>query len=328
MGRKPAAAVLVVAACCVAACVSAASAVAQILSDRPITIIIPFTPGASTDTFQRLIAAKVTQTTGQNFIIESRPGGGGAVGAAAAKQAPADGYTLFQANNGTHAVNVSLYPGLPYDPVKDFAPITLLWQFPQLLAVPADSPAKSPAELAALARSKPGGLSFGSQGSGSSGHILGEMFRTRTGVPMTHVPYRGAGPASFDVAAGRIDFLFVSYASVLPYWQSHKVRLLAVTATRRLPALPDVPTMAELGFPGVELDAWFGLVAPAGTPAPVIAKLHDAFVAGVNDPQVTKRIIDDGAEPVTDTPAEFAAFIRSETDRFAKLTGSLGIKAE
>jgi tripartite-type tricarboxylate transporter receptor subunit TctC len=310
------------------ACIAAANAAAQFLSDRPITIIIPFTPGASSDSFQRLVAKKVTENTGQPFIVESRPGGGGAVGAVVARQAPPDGYTLFQANNGTHAANVSLYTGLPYDPVKDFAPITLMWSFPQLLVVPVTSPVKSVAELVALAKAKPGGLSFGSQGSGSSGHILGEMLRAGTGAPMVHVPYRGAAPASLDVASGHIDFLFVSYASVLPFVQSAKVRVLAVTSAKRLTALPDVETMAEVGFPGYQLDAWFGLVAPAGTPKPIIDKLHAAFVAAVRDKQVAKQIEDQGAEAVSDTPAEFAAFIAAETERFAKIVKALGIKAE
>src|SRR6266446_2492746 len=187
-------------------------ALAELLSSRPITVINPFTPGASSDTLQRIVDKKVTENTGQTLIVESRPGGGGAIGAAAVKQAPADGHTLFQANAGTHAANTWLYATLPYDPVKDFRPITLTWSFPQLLAVPHDSPAKSVAELIALAKSKPGGLSFASQGSGSGGHLLGEMFKKRTGTNMVHVPYRGAAPAAIDLSAGRVDFFFVSYS--------------------------------------------------------------------------------------------------------------------
>src|SRR5262245_48019434 len=166
-------------------------ATAQLLSSRPITIIIPFTPGASSDTLQRLVGKKVTENTGQTLIVESRPGGGGAIAASAVKQAPPDGHTLMQANAGSHAANVALYSTLPYDPIKDFRPITLMWGFPQLLAVPVDSPAKSVAELVALAKSKPGGLSFASQGSGAGGHLLGEMLRMRTGANMVHIPYRG-----------------------------------------------------------------------------------------------------------------------------------------
>jgi tripartite-type tricarboxylate transporter receptor subunit TctC len=291
-------------------------------------MVIPFTPGASSDTFQRLIAKKVTEDTGQLIVVESRPGGGGAVGATAVKQAQPDGYTLFQANSGTHAANVTLYPSLPYDPIKDFAPITLMWSFPQLLVVPADGPVTSVAELAAYAKTKPGGLSYGSQGNGSGGHLLGAMLSRHVGAPMVHVPYRGAGPAALDVATGRLDFLFVSYASVLPFYQSAKVRILAVSSAKRLTALPKVPTMAQTGFPGFEMDTWFGLLAPAGTPEPVIGKLNEAFVRAVHAPEVAQQMEDQGAEAVTDTPQQFAAFIASETKRFGTIVTSLGIKGD
>lgn len=303
-------------------------AAAELLSSRPITIIIPFTPGASSDTLQRLVGRKVTENTGQTLVVELRPGGGGAIAASAVKQAPPDGHTLMQANAGSHAANVALYSTLPYDPVKDFRAITLMWRFPQLLTVPIDSPAKSVAELVAYAKSKPGGLSFASQGSGSGGHLLGEMMKIRTGTSMVHVPYRGAGPAAVDLATGRVDFFFVSYSSVLSFLQSGKVRALAVTSTKRLPAMPDVPTMQEAGFGGIEFDTWFGLVAPTATPDSVIAKLNAAFVKAVRDPEVVKQIADQGAEATGNEPAEFAAFIASETERFGKIVKAVGVKAE
>ena len=301
---------------------------AELLDNRPITVIIPFTPGASSDTFQRLVAKRVTQDTGQNVIVESRPGGGGTVAAVAVKRALPDGHTLFQANSGTNAANATLFPSLPYDAAKDFAPITLMWSFPSLLVVPASGPVKSVADLAAYAKTKPGGLSYGSQGNGSSGHLLGAMFARHVGVPMVHVPYRGAGPAALDVATGRIDFLFVSYASVLPHVLSGKVRVLAVTSSKRLTALPQIMTMAEAGYPDFEMETWFGLVAPAGTPAPVIAKLNAAFVQAVRAPEVVKQMIDQGAEPVSDTPQEFAAYIASEIKRLGTIVTTLGIKGE
>src|SRR6266851_5747968 len=305
-------------------------AAAELLPTRPITVIIPFTPGASADTLQRIVGRKVTQNTGQVLVVESRPGGGGSIAAAVVKQAHPDGHTLFQANSATHAANAALYSTLPYDPIKDFKPITLMWSFPQLLAVPLDSPAKSVTDLVALAKSKPGGLSFASQGAGTSGHLLGEMLKVRTGANMVHVPYRGAGPAALDLAAGRVDFFFVSYSSVLPFLQAGKVRAIAVTSPKRLPALPDAPTMQEVGFAGIELDAWFGLVASAGTPEPVIGKLNAAFVQAIRDPDVVKQIIDQGAEPAANatTPDEFAAFISSETERFGKIIKSVGAKGE
>jgi tripartite-type tricarboxylate transporter receptor subunit TctC len=308
--------------------VAGGEAAAELLSSRPITVVIPFTPGASSDTFQRLVAKKVSENTGQLIVVESRPGGGGAVGAAMVKQAQPDGYTLFQANSGTHAANAWLYPSLPYDPIKDFEPITLMWSFPQLLVVPADGPIKSVNDLAAYGKTKPGGLSYGSQGNGSGGHLLGAMFSRAVGTPMVHVPYRGAGPASLDVSTGRLDFLFVSYASVLPFYQSGKARILAVTAAKRLTALPNVPTMAEAGFPGFEMETWFGLLAPAGTPAPIVGKLHDAFVRAVQDREVAKQMEDQGAEAVTNSPQEYAAYIASETARFGKIVKDLGVKGD
>jgi tripartite-type tricarboxylate transporter receptor subunit TctC len=319
---------LTVAASVAATSLAANNAGAELLSNRPITVVIPFTPGASSDTFQRLVAKRVTEDTGQTVIVESRPGGGGAIGAAAVKRALPDGHTLFQGNSGTHGANVTLYPSLPYDAVKDFAPITLMWSFPQLLVVPADSAVKSVAELAAYAKTKPGGLSYGSQGSGSSGHLFGALFAQRVGVPMVHVPYRGAGPAALDVATGRIDFLFVSYASVLPHYLSGKVRVLAVSSAKRLAVVSQAPTMAEAGFPGFEFDTWFGLLAPAGTPEPVIGKLNAAFVQAVQAPEVVKQIIDQGAEPVSNTPREFAALIETEIKRQGAIVTALGIKGE
>jgi tripartite-type tricarboxylate transporter receptor subunit TctC len=308
--------------------VAGSHAAAELLSSRPITVIIPFTPGASADTLQRIVARKVSEDTGQTVIVESRPGGAGAIAAAAVKQAPPDGHTLLQANSGSHAANVALYATLPYDPIKDFRPITRMWSFPTLLTVPLDSPAKSVADLVALARSKPGGLSFASQGSGSSGHLLGAMLKVRTGTNMVHVPYRGAGPAALDLAAGRVDFLFVSYSSLLPFLQGRTVRVLAVTSPKRLPALPDAPTMIEAGFAGLALDPWFGLVAPAGTPDAVIGKLNAAFVAALRDPEVVKQFTDQGAEVGTDTPAEFAAFIAAEIERLGKIVKAVGAKPE
>jgi tripartite-type tricarboxylate transporter receptor subunit TctC len=304
------------------------SAHAELLSSRPISIIIPFTPGASADTLQRIVARKVTEDTGQVLVVESRPGGGGAIAAAAVKQAQPDGHTLFQANSATHAANAALYSTLPYDPIKDFKPITLMWSFPQLLAVPLDSPAKSVTDLVALAKSKPGGLSFASQGSGASGHLLGEMLKVRTGANMVHVPYRGAGPAALDLAAGRVDFFFVSYSSLLPFLQAGKVRVLAVTSPEPLPALPDAPTMREAGFDGIALDAWFGLVAPAGTPDAVIVKLNSAFVTAIKHSEITRQIADQGAEPRASTPDEFAAFIASETERIGRIVRAVGAKGE
>ena len=323
MHRAP----IILAILCAALPVVGGDAIAEPLSPRPITIIVPFTPGASADTLQRLVAKKVTDNTGQVFVMESKAGGGGTVATMAVKQATPDGLTLLQANQGTHAVNVSL-SSLPYDPIKDFQPITLQWSFPQLLVVPADSPAKSVAELIALAKSKPGGLSYASQGTGSGGHMLGAILANRLGVHMVHVPYRGAAPAALDLVAGRVDFFFVSYASMQSFIQAGKARTLAVTSGKRLAALSDVPTMEEAGLTGFVNSAWFGLVGPAAMPKPMVDKLHDAFALALKDPQIVKAMTDQGAEAVPNTPAEYSALIKDEIDKYAKIIKEIGAKAQ
>jgi tripartite-type tricarboxylate transporter receptor subunit TctC len=311
-----------------AAALLASAPCAELLSARPISVIIPFTPGASADTLQRILNKKVTEETGQVLVVESRPGGGGAIAATAVKQAQPDGHTLFQANSATHAANATLYPALPYDPVKDFRPITLMWSFPQLLAVPRDSPAKSVGDLVALASSRPGGLSFASQGSGSSGHLLGEMLKARAGANMVHIPYRGAVPAALDLAAGRVDFFFVSYSSLLPFLQAGSVRVVAVTSPEPLPLLPQVPTLRQAGFDGIMLDAWFGLVAPSNTPQAAIAKLNAAFVTALKHADVVRQITEQGAQARASTPAEFAVFIASETERIGAIVHAVGARGE
>jgi predicted outer membrane repeat protein len=303
-------------------------AAAQILEGRPITIVVPFPPGASSDTLMRLVTNTLNSSTGQVFVIENKAGAGGAIAANSVKQAPPDGHTLLQANIGSHAINPALFSALGYDSVKDFAPITVMWNFPSLLVVPAASPAKSVAELIAYAKTKSAGLNFGSQGSGSGGHILGEILKVRTGAPFVHVPFRGAAPAIVDLVAGRIDLLFTAYASVGTFMQSGKLRALAVTGNHRLKAVPNIPTMAEAGVPGVDLDVWFGLVAPAGTPKPVIDKLHAAFVGVLKSPAIISQMEGLGIEAMTNTPAEFAAMIEADGKRMVEVVRAAGIKRQ
>ena len=302
------------------------AASAQILSGRPITVVVPFPPGASADTLMRLVTRTISEKTGQVFVNENRPGAGGAIAAALVKQAAPDGHTLLQANIGSHAVNTALYSTLAYDPVKDFEPITLIWNFPSLLVVPAASAAKTVAELVAYAKTKPTGLNFGSQGNGSGGHILGEMLKTKTGAPLVHVPFRGASPAVLDLVAGRIDLLFSSYASVAAQIEAGKLRAIAVTGRKRLQAQPSLPTMAEAGLPDVDLDVWFGLVAPTGTPKAVIKNLHDAFTATVMSPEVVKYMVELGIEAVTNSPSEFAALIAADNKRMGQVARAAGIE--
>jgi tripartite-type tricarboxylate transporter receptor subunit TctC len=301
---------------------------AQDFPTRPITVVIPFPPGGSADPLMRVIGQSVSEAIKQPIVIDNKPGGAGNLAAKIVKQSAPDGYTLFMANVSTHAINASLFTDLGFDPIKDFQPITLLMTFPSILVVPADSPAKTVKELAELARTKPGGLSYASQGAGSGGHILGEMFRGRVGAPMVHVPYRGAAPAVQDLVGGRVDFLFASYLSAGPSVEAGKLRILGLTAEKRSKALPNVPTMAEAGFPGIEMDVWYGIVAPAGTPAPVVAFLHDAFVKAVGGPEVARLLAPQAAEAVTSTPEAFSRLIAADIERLGKVVRDAGIKAE
>lgn len=294
---------------------------------RPITIVVPFPPGGSSDTVTRLIAQKMAENLKINIVIDNRGGGGGVPAAIAAKGAAPDGYTLFLANNGLFAIMPALTP-VNFDPVKDFQPVTPLFAFPSVLVVPTGSPAKSVKDLVDLAKSKPGGLNYGSQGVGSGGHILGEMLRLNSKAPFTHVPYRGAGPAVSDLAAGNIDLLFSSYVSAIGQVQAGKLRVLGWTSTKRSPAIPDIPTMAEAGFPGTELEIWQGIVAPLGTPEPIVRKLNEEFVKAAKSPEVVSKVAAQAVEMSTLSPADFAKLIASDLDALGKVVRNAGIKMQ
>lgn len=317
---------------CTAAAWLAAAPVARAQGDsfpsRPITIIVPFPPGGSSDVVTRIVAQKLADNLKANVVIDNRGGGGGAPGAIAAKQAAPDGYTLLLANNGLFAILPALTPNINFDPIKDFQPITPIVTFPSVLVVPDASPARNVKDLVALAKSKPGGLNFASQGVGSGGHILGEMLRLNSGAPFTHVPYRGAGPAISDLAAGNVDLLFSSYVSAIGQVQAGKLRVLGWTATRRAAALPDVPTMAEAGFPGTELEIWHGIVAPAGTPAPIVRKLNEEIIKAAKSPEVLSKVAPQAVEMSTLSPAEFAKLIATDIDVLGKVIRDAGIKAQ
>ncbi len=307
-------------------CVSAILG-AQTFPTKPITIINPNAPGGSTDFVLRLVAEKVSASIGQQVMLDFRPGAGGTVGTVAAKQAAPDGHTLLLGNVGTHGVNQQLIAKLPYDPLKDFRPLTVIMSFPSILVVPAESPAKSLPELIALAKSKPGGLTFASQGQGSLGQLLGEMLKSNTGAPLLHIPFKGGPPAVQETVAGRTDMVFASYITSGPHIRSGKLRALAVTSERRLKVLPDVPTMAQAGVPGIELDYWFGLFAPAGTPDAVMQKLHAEFVKAAQFPEVTQPVAAQGVEVITNTREEFAALIARDAARLGKALRDAGVKA-
>ena len=305
-----------------------ASAQSDSYPSRPITVIVPFPPGGSSDVVTRAVSTKVAEALKQPIVIENRPGGGGVVGAIATKQAPPDGYTLFLANNGLFAVTPAITTDVRFDPVKDFQPITPLVLFPSVLIVPAASPAKTVQELLDYGRSKPSGLSYASQGLGSGGQVMGELLRLKTGLSMTHVPYRGAGPAVQDVAAGNVDMLFSSYISAAGQIQAGKTRVIAFTGQKRSPILSDVPTMAEQGYAGTEMDVWHGIVAPRDTSAAIVKRLNGEFVKAAQAPNIVQMMLAQAAEVFVSPPQDFGKLIESDVERLGKALRAAGVKAQ
>ena len=300
---------------------------AQAQSDYPsraITLLVPFAAGGSSDVVMRLVSAKVAESIKQTIVIENRPGGGGNVAAMALKNAPPDGYTLMMGHTGTHAINATLYPDLKFDPIKDFQPITALISFNNILIVPEASPAKTAAELVAFAKSKPDGLTYASQGVGAGGHLLGVILAKQTGIKLVHVPYRGVAPAVTDMVAGRVDMMFSSYLTASPHIKSGKLRMLAIAGAQRHPEFPEVPTMAEAGFPGVEMEQWFALFAPAGTPDPIVRRLNREFVAALQSDDVKKTLQPQGSIIIPSTPEELAARIARDVVALGKVVKDSG----
>src|SRR5689334_2165233 len=252
---------------------TATSAVAQTYPTKPVRILIAQAPGSATDVISRVVGNRLSEALGQPIVIEAKPGAGGALGTEAAARAAPDGYTLFMANNSTHGSNPALYPKLPYDAVKDFAPITLVAQVPYVLVVDPALPAKSVAELIALVKSNPGKMNYASAGNGSTHHFCGELLKSSAGLDIQHVPYKGSPPAIAGLLGGEVSLMFANLTDIGAQLKAGKLRPLAVTTPKRAPMLADVPTLAEAGVPGFEIQSWFGLLAPAGTPAPIIARL-------------------------------------------------------
>jgi tripartite-type tricarboxylate transporter receptor subunit TctC len=305
----------------------AGTASAQDYPSRPITIIVPFPPGGSSDIVMRLVANKASETLKQTIVIENRPGAGGNVAAMAIKNAPPDGYLLMMGHTGTHAINPSLYADLKFDPVKDFQPITALIAFNNILVVPETSPAKSVAELVALAKTKPEGLSYGSQGVGTGGHLLGVLLAKHAGINLVHVPYRGIAPAVTDTVAGRMDLLFAAYLSSGPQVEAGKLRMLAIAGTQRHPRVPDLPTMPEAGYPEAQMQQWFGLFAPAGTPAPIVQKLNAEFVKALRSDDVKDKVLPQVAFVTPSTPEELGAMVARDMVRLGQVVKESGAKA-
>jgi len=322
-------AVLIVAAtfCASASAIVVGSthASAQTYLAKPVRVIVPFPPGGNSDRIARLLGQKLTEAWRQSVIVENRPGAGGSLGSDVAAKAAPDGYTLLIGTFGSIGASAGLYKNLPYDPIKDFAPITLIATPPLLLVVHPSLPVKSVKDLIALGKSRPKQLTYASSGNGSSNHLFGELFESLAGVELVHVPYKGSAPALTDVIAGRVLLMFAPLSAALPHVRAGKLNAVAVSGTKRSPILPDVPTVAESGVKAYQATGWDGVLAPAGTPAAVIAKLNTDIVKVLQTPEMKKQLADEGAEVIGSSPEQFGAFIKLEVSRWSKLIKDLGV---
>ena len=300
---------------------------AQTYPSKPIRLIVPFPPGGSNDIVGRMIAAQLGERLGQQVVVENKGGAGGVLGTDTAAKSPPDGYTLLLISVA-YCFNPSLYKNLPYDQEKAFAPVAMLATGPVALTVHPGVPANTVQELVALAKAKPGSLNYASAGVGSFQHLAGALFMSQAGIDVVHVPYKGGGPAMADVIAGQAQIVLPSMIQVLPHVKSGRLRLLGISGVKRSAVLPDVPTISEAGVPGYEAHNWWGILAPAGTPAPVIDKLHRELTAVLDSRETGKRFESEGAEAVRMSPAQFGSFIVSETAKWAKVSKEAGIRAE
>ncbi len=303
-------------------------AAAQAFPNKQIRIVVPFPPGGATDILARAVAQDLQKGFGQSALVENRPGAGGNLGADLVAKSPGDGYTLLMGTVGTHGINVALYSKMPYDAVKDFAPITLVALVPNVLVVHPSLPVKSVRDLIDLAKREPGKLNYASSGNGTSIHLSAELFKSMAGVSMLHIPYKGSSPALADLVGGQVGLMFDNLPSALPFIRAGKLRAVAVTSSKRAPVLPELPTIAEAGLPGYEASSWFGILAPASTPRDVVGKLHDAIVKGLATPETSERLASQGAEQVGNTPEQFAVFIREEIDKWGKVVKAAGAKVD
>jgi tripartite-type tricarboxylate transporter receptor subunit TctC len=305
-----------------------APAASQNFPSRPIRLLVPFPPGGASDQVSRLLGQKITESTGQAVIVDNRPGGGAQIAATALMQAPADGYSLLIGDIGAFAINTSLYQNLSFNPQRDFQPISLVMSSPMVLLVPTKSTANSVSELLEIPKRGAGHLSYASQGIGTGGHLLAEMFKSASNAPLVHVPYKGGAPAMQDLVAGQVDLLFDAMGVAVPQARGGKARILAVAAPQRSPRAPDVPTMAEAGYPNVLMTVWFGIVARAGTPEPLVRRLNSEIVSALNSPDVSKRLNDQGFDPSPSTAEEFAARIRDETAKWSVVVKASGARVD
>lgn len=313
---------------CIAALLAPGSALAQAYPAKPIRIVIPQAPGSQSELFARMLGQEMTKGLGQAVVNDARPGAGGMLGAEIAAKAPPDGYTLLMATNSTHGSNPALYSKLPYDPVKDFAPIALTVGQPYVLAVHPSLPVTNLKELIALARSKPGQLNYGSPGNGSTHQLCAELLKTTAHINLIHVPYKGSPPATAATMSGEVSMMFNAVGSISTLVQGGKLRALAVTTAKRSSRMPDVPTMTEGGVPGFDIMSWFGLVAPANTPRPIIERLNAETIKALGAQEIKTAVSNNGLEFISGTPEQFAAHIKAEIARFTAIAKAAHIRLD
>ncbi len=313
---------------CILAAIAPAQALAQAYPSRPVRMLVGFPPGGGTDILARIVAQKLSDAWGQPVIVENRPGASATIGAAVVAQAPADGYTLSMGQLTPNAIAPALFTSLPYNASRDFVPIVLVGTSPNVLVVNPQVPARSVAELVALAKARPAKLTYASSGAGSLQHIAAETFKSMAGVDIVHVPYKGSGQAVIDLIAGNVDMNFDSIPAVIQHVKAGKVRAIAVTARKRASGLPDVPAIAESGYPGYDLTTWWGLFAPAGTPAEIVARIQRDTAAALQNAEVKERFAALSVEPGGGSSRDFAAYVAEEIAKYDALVKRLNIKGE
>jgi tripartite-type tricarboxylate transporter receptor subunit TctC len=313
---------------CIATLAGAAPALAQNYPGKPIRIVVPQAPGSQSELFARMLGQKMSESLGQPVVNDARPGAGGAIGAEVAARAAPDGYTLLMGTNSSHAANPAIYSKLPYDAVRDFAPIALMVGMPYVLSVHPSLPVTNVKQLIAFAKARPGQLNYASAGNGSTHQLCGELFKSMAGIKVVHVPYKGGPPATTATTSGEVSMLFNTVGSVHTFVTSGKLRAVGITTNKRSGKLPQTPTLAESGLPGFDIMSWFGLLAPAGTPQPIITRLNAETIKALNTPEIKKAVAATGLELIAGSPEQFAEHIKSQIAKFSAIAKTAGIKLD